>query len=180
MTAPDCVDPAVEIIAAFTLGLRQGFDPAGPCPPDGGGSTTVRFFAGDGALPAWNASSDCDEPFLWVRAAHRYRSLPRSFPDPYTGSPEDCTEQPFRVLAVEIGVGRCTTMDAEPDWDTLDDEAITSLDDSWRIEQTLQAVTQRLRGPRRVADRAVATDTVAPYGPAGGIIAWTGMAYVQF
>jgi hypothetical protein len=66
-------------------------------------------------------------------------------------------------------------MDAEPDWDTLDNEAIMSLDDSWRIEQTLQAVTRRLRGP----DRAVATDTVAPYGPAGGIIAWTGMAYVQ-
>jgi hypothetical protein len=176
VTSPACVDPAVEIIAAFKNGMRQGFDPESPCPPDGGGITTVRFFAGQGALPNWDPDTDgCAGPFLWVRAAHRYRSLRQDFPAAYARDVDDCREKPIRVLAVEVGVARCTNMDAQPDWDTLDDEAIISLDDSWRIEQVLCAVTSRLKSK----ERAVATDTVEPHGPEGGIIAWTGMAYVQ-
>lgn len=176
MSVPDCHDPASDIINVFLTTMRQAFDPASECPPDGGGSTAVRFFAGDGALPAGNPVEGCEEPFLWVRAAHRFRSRLGEFPAAYVGDAPCEHTGVRRVLAVEVGVARCTTMDAEPDWDTLSSEAEVSLDDSWRIERVLCAAAKRLRSP----ECAVATDTVAPAGPEGGIIAWTGMAYVQF
>lgn len=176
VTAPHCVDDASAVVNQFISSMLKAFDPNSECPPLGGGSTTVRFFAGDGALPSWNPhGTGCDEPMLWVRVAHRYRSKIGSFPTAYVGDASCGNADIRRALAVEVGVGRCTTMDADPDWDTLSQEAEISLDDSWRIEQVLCHAAKRLQSPQR----AVAIDTVAPFGPEGGLIAWTGMAYVQ-
>ena len=73
-----CTDPASEVVTVAMAVLREVFDPASPCPPDGGGTTTVRFFASDGGLPYWDGT--CREPFLWVRVQQRYRSTTASFP----------------------------------------------------------------------------------------------------
>jgi hypothetical protein len=170
------VDPASDIINTFVLAMRACFNPGSAQVAIGGGSADVRFFAGDGGLPSSliPQGDDCEQPLLWVRAAHRYRFRPGAFPAAYVG--DGACKDSLRALAVEVGVGRCSTMEAEPDWDTLASEAEISLDDSWRIELALCMASGELRTPKR----AVATDTVAPFGPEGGIIAWTGMAYVQF
>lgn len=179
MTSPQCNDPAWEVISVAMNAMSQAFDPASECPPLGGGTTTVRLFAGSGDFPAaWiRPGGECEGPLLWVRAAHRYRSRTAQFPTAFVGD-IGCSEygELRRVLAVEVGVGRCISVDADPDWELLEDEATNSLDDSWRIETVLKAIVCRLRSN----ERAVATDTVAPFGPEGGIVAWTGMAYVQF
>lgn len=172
-----CVDPALAIIDAFTAAMLEAFAPEGDCPPLGGGSTQVRFFAGDGALPDWNPTGrGCDQPFLWVRADRRYRSMIAEFPAAFVQDDRSCKQAAaVPVLAVEVGVGRCSSMEASPKWDKLAEEARVSLDDSWRIELVLGRIGCNLRTP----SRAVATDTIAPIGPEGGIVAWTGMAYVQ-
>lgn len=80
------------------------------------------------------------------------------------------------MVALEIGVLRCTSMDAEyVNWDKVTVEELVALDDSWRIETALTVARCRLQSKTR----AVATDTVAPIGPEGNLRAWTGMLYVQ-
>lgn len=167
-----CADAASDIINVFIRALAEAFDPDSDCPPDGGGSNTVRFFAGEGApLAAWNshATGDgCEHPFLWVRAIRRYRS--KVFPTP-TVEHNPCRLP--RVIAVEIGVARCAVVELEPDWDDYAREAEISLDDSYRIELALcRAATLLGR-----AGVMVATDTIAAFGPEGGVVAWTGIAY---
>lgn len=175
MTAPNCHDPASDAIDVFIMAMKMAFKPDDEnCPPLGGGSSTVYFLAGDGGLPPWNPN--CDEPFLWVRAANRYRARAGDFPAAYVGDNNCKTADVKRVLAIEVGVMRCTGLNDEPNWDRLTNEANISLDDSWRIERALCSAAM---GWWR-KDRPVATDTVAPYGPDGGVTAWTGMAYVQF
>lgn len=173
MTAPNCVDPATEVVAVAMGALREAFDPAGPCPPDGKGSTTVRFFASDGGLPFWD--STCKEPFLWVRVQQRYRSTVGNFPSAFVAD-GSCGSSSIRVLALELGVARCSSHEANPTWAKLEKEAEISLDDSWRIEKALCGIVSRLRSK----SRAVGTDSIAPTGPEGGVMAWTGVAYVQF
>lgn len=172
-----CVDPALAIIDAFTAAMLEAFDPEGDCPPRGGGSTEVRFFAGDGALPDWNPTGrGCDQPLLWVRVDRRYRSRVAEFPAAFVQDDRTCQQAgAVPVLAVEVGVGRCSSMEASPKWGVLAEEARVSLDDSWRIELVLSRIGCKLRSKTR----AVATDSIAPVGPEGGISAWTGMAYVQ-
>lgn len=169
-----CTDPATEIVASCVTAMLWSFDPEGPCPPAGGGSTAVRFFAGDIAPPSvWNTFSDesgCKGPFLWVRAMQRYRT--KQFPEPAITGP--C--EGLRVLPVELGVARCALTEESPTWEELDDEADVSLDDSWHIEQALCKLRQLLNK----GDYKIATGTVDPYGPTGGIIQWTGLAYVGF
>lgn len=174
-------DPAADIVNAYIAAMRKAFNPNDQVqPPLGGGSTTVRFFAGDGALPAWDPHArggpGCADPFLWVRVDRRYRARAKDFPAAFVGVGNCVSADVKRALAVEVGVARCTDMDANPNWSKLADEAEISLDDSWRIELALCMAAQALTAP----DRAVATDTIAPQGPEGGLIAWTGMAYVQF
>jgi hypothetical protein len=172
MTAP--VDPASEIVNTFITTLRQAFNPADSVQaPLGGGSTTVRFFASDGGLPY---APGCREPFLWVRVDRRYRSRRRDFPAAYVGDPDCKDADVARAVAVEVGVARCTSEDAKPNWSRLADEAEIGLDDSWRVELALCRAATVLRD----TGHAVALDTIAPVGPEGGLIAWTGMAYVQF
>lgn len=171
-----CTDPAQEIVDAYLTALVEVFDPLSECPPLGGGGAVVRFFGGD-AIPmaAWNAHSnggdDCNAPFLWLRVLRRYRT--NTFPDQSIGI-ESCSLP--RVIAMELGVGRCAVIDLDPTWDQYAAEAAISLDDSWRIEMAL------CRGAAwvRQLGYSAGSGEVSPYGPEGGVIAWTGEAYAQF
>lgn len=164
------------ILNLFVCAMREAFASDSIQPPDGGGSSEVRVFAGDAIpLSAWDAHAEgcgCGEPFLWVRLTRRYRSA--QFPTPYVG-PSPCGTPV--VLAVEVGVGRCAVVGAQPSWDDYDREAEVSLDDSWRIELALCTAVKRV-GKNGCGTQG-AVDNVVPYGPEGGVIAWLGTAYVQ-
>ncbi|OHU29022.1 hypothetical protein [Mycobacteroides chelonae] len=176
-------DPASEVVNAFVRAMRAAFNPNDSVqPPLGGGSTDVRFFAGDGPLPlsVWDPergpTSGCRAPLLWVRVDRRYRSRPKEFPAAYVGERGCKADDVVRTLAVEVGVARCSDMSEKLKWSVLETEAEVSLDDSWRIETALCLAATALQKDKH----AVATDTIAPQGPEGGLIAWTGMAYVSF
>ena len=161
-------DPAVHVVATVVESMVEWFSPTPPKP-----APEVRFFAGDGpALAAWDshASQSCDVPFLWVLAQRRYRS--QTFPAPtIDANPCGLT----RVISLQIGVGRCVDVSDVPNWDTYAAEAARSLDDSYRIEQAMCSAARKL-----VDDGAqVGTDTLLPYGPEGGVVAWTGVIYVS-
>ncbi|SHV92115.1 Uncharacterised protein [Mycobacteroides abscessus subsp. abscessus] len=175
-------DPASDIVNEFINAMKKAFNPADSVqPPLGGGSKDVRFFAGDGPLPlsVWDPehgpATGCKQPLLWVRVDRRYRSRRSDFPAAYVAARDCKTADVVRALAVEIGIARCADMSAKPKWPVLESEAEISLDDSFRIETALCLAATALTKP----DRAVATDTIAPQGPEGGLIAWTGMAYVS-
>ncbi|UJE15675.1 hypothetical protein SEA_LIGMA_20 [Gordonia phage Ligma] len=175
---PMCSDPTDAVIAAFTTAMREAFAPDSECPPIGGGTTDVRLFAGDGIpLAAWNAHADgegCDHPFLWVRLTRRYRT--QQFPTPVIDT-SPCTYP--RVVAVEVGVGRCAVVDLQPSWEDYDREAQTSIDDGWRIELALCRARALLTKGSPPISSAFATDAITPYGPEGGVVAMTGIGYVQ-
>lgn len=160
-------DPAIGVVAALMdLVAEQFATPTGPEP-------TVHFFAGDGpALAAWDshASQGCAEPFIWVLAQRRYRS--QTFPAP-TIDTNPCSLT--RVIALQIGVGRCVNVDEIPNWDAMKSEAARSLADSYAIEQAMCKAAAEFR----LDDREVGTDTLLPYGPEGGVVAWTGVIYVS-
>jgi len=176
--ADECVDPADAIVLAHMQALREAFDPESNCPPSGGGGTTVRFFAGD-AIPmaAWEvhsvgrSTSKVIEPFLWVRVMRRFRST--EFPDAAVDI-RPCSG--MRVIELEMGVARCAVAEAEPRWDDYANEAAVSLDDSWRIELAQCRVSSLLRD----AGNMTGLMDVQPYGPEGGLVAWTGGTVVQF
>jgi hypothetical protein len=173
----DCrTDPALEVVAAATAALAALFSPTSQCPAEVGTTDAIRFFAGDGApLAAWDshATQGCDEPFVWVRAMRRYRS--RDFPGPTIGmNPCGLT----KVIAVELGVGWCAVVDQEPRWADYAREAAVSMDCAWRIEEALCNASQRLT--RDHSERQTGTDTITPYGPEGGVIAWTGVLYASY
>ncbi|AVO21327.1 hypothetical protein PBI_MEGABEAR_17 [Mycobacterium phage Megabear] len=170
------VDPAVAIVDEFIAGMRKAFKPDDAvAPPIGGGSVDVWTFAGDGALPD---ASVCKkgEPFLWVRLDRRYRVRESQFPSAFVGVEKCAVPDIQRAVAIEVGVARCTTMDARPKRSVLEDEATIGIDDSWRVDLALCIAEKALRK----AGHAVAVDTVAPMGPEGGLVAWSGMAYVQY
>ncbi|QNL30147.1 hypothetical protein SEA_MARIOKART_20 [Gordonia phage Mariokart] len=177
-TEPLCGDATSEVIAAFTQAMREAFDPDSDCPPFGGGSTNVHLFAGDGIpLAAWNSHADgddCEHPFLWVRLVRRYRS--KAFPAP-TIDPGPC-RLPV-VLAVEIGVGRCAVVDLSPSWEDYTREAETSIDDGWRLDRAMCRAAALITRSRPPVGSGFATDAITPYGPEGGVVAMTGIAYVQ-
>ena len=169
-----CVDPASEVINALIVVLRDAFDPAGPCPMDSKVAPAVRFFAGDMEPPeAWNAhtrSAGCDAPLLWVRVVKRYRS--ERFPDP-TIVMDNC--KTMRVIALEIGIARCTVVDANPSWDDFAVEAEQSLDDSRRVEKALCALVDALK-----LDHRAGYEAILPFGPEGGILGWTAQIFISF
>lgn len=169
-------DDASCAINAAICAMREMFSPDLAFPPIGGGSANVRFFAGDAApLAAWDAhvaGCGCTEPFLWVRLVRRYRT--KLFPSPFVG-PDPCPLP--RVIVIEMGVGRCAVTDAEPTWKQYQEEAEISLDDSARIEGAL-CRAGRIALDKECAD-ITATDAVVPFGPEGGIIAWSGTLYLQ-
>lgn len=165
------------ILNKIICAMREVFDPASSYPPLGGGSTVVRAFAGDATPMAAvdfhvNETGCGNDPFLWVRLARRYRS--QTFPQPYVG-PDGCAAQV--VVAVEVGVARCAVIETGdgPDWDALANEAEISLDDSGRIELALCRASALMKSANCSDMQAV--DAVVPYGPDGGVIAWTGTIY---
>lgn len=170
-------DLASCAITAAVAAMKEAFTAESPQPPLGGGSSKVRFFAGDAApLAAWDAhrsECECDEAFLWVRLMRRYRT--QNFPTPYVG-PDPCGA-PI-AIALEVGVGRCASMSLEDcGWTEYENEAEISLDDSWRIELALCRAAGKMK-QEHCAD-LTAIDAVLPFGPEGGVIAWVGTMYVQ-
>ena len=169
-------DPAVRAVGIVMGALADAYSPTSSFPPTAG-TSEVRFFAGEGpATAVWNPHTGdleqfgCDHPFLWVRVARRYRttSLPA-----VTTSADTCGKP--RVIAVEVGVARCAVIDLQPTWDDYENEAVASLEDSWRIETALCAAAKRLNAD----GYPTATDEIVPTGPEGGIVAWSGMIFVQ-
>ena len=173
------IDPALAVVAAYMSAMRKAFNPNdAEFPPTGGGTTNVRFFAGDApALAAFEAHAEgtnCAEPFVWVRVTGRYRSTPRAFPKAADDTEPGCGA--MRVVGIEVGVGRCSvTVQEQPTWQEYDDEADRALEDSYRIELALCIAATVLRGQLHT----VATDIIRPYGPEGGVIAWLGTAAVD-
>lgn len=175
MTGPVCVDPASDVINAFTAGLAAAYSVDSSCPPDGLTQTPpVYFFGGEGApLESFNAHSadpGCDVPFLWVRFAGRYQT--REFPAPVTGV-VDCDVP--SAIEVEIGAAWCSNIEstAAPTDYAVDAEA--SLMHSWRIERARCAAITTLRN----SSHKVAVDVISPYGPEGGILAWMTSTHVS-
>ncbi|AVJ50875.1 hypothetical protein SEA_OLIVERWALTER_23 [Mycobacterium phage OliverWalter] len=167
-------DPALVIVGHATEALLDWFKD-GACPPLVGSTTNVRFFAGDSTpLAAWDshASQGCNEPFVWVRLMRRYRT--QRFPDPTIGT--DCSLP--RVAPVEIGVGWCALTEQEPRWTDYQREAEVSSDTAWRLEEALCQASTRLK--RDDEQRLVGTDALVPYGPEGGVIAWTAVLYSTY
>lgn len=169
-------DPANCVINTVAAAMRAAFDPESEPPPMGGGSTTVRLFAGEGLpIQAWDFHREdgCDEPFIWVRLMRRYRS--DNFPAQYVGG--DPCPKPV-VVAIEVGVARCAAIaDGECDWNCYENEAEIELDDSWRIERALCYAATQLR--RSNCALQVGLDALTPYGPDGGVIAWTGALFAE-
>jgi len=176
MTHPiDVTDPAEPIINAFTTALKAAFNPNDANqPPLGGGSTTVRFMAGDVVpLELWDANAsgtECAEPILWVRVMRRSRARDMSIE---RAQPTPCGL--LRFIDIEIGVGRCAVMGETVDWGAIAREAEISLDDSFRIDLALCMAAGMLRDD----GHQFAVGTVVPYGPAGGVIAWSGDAKIS-
>lgn len=169
-------DPAMEVVEAARAALLDWFKPEGAVPAKVGTSTNVRFFAGDGApLAAWDshATQGCEEPFIWVRMMRRYRS--QTFPAP-TINTNPCGLP--RVVPVELGVGWCAVVDQEPKWADYQREAEVSADVAWRLEEALCMAAGLLKADS--SERQVGTDTLVPYGPEGGVIAWTAVLYASF
>ncbi|WP_182349317.1 hypothetical protein [Tomitella gaofuii] len=172
------MDPAQCIVNHTITAMREAFTPGSSQPPIGGGSDAVRLLAGDTLpLAVWNAHNDspgCDEPFLWVRLARRFRT--RKFPA-VTVEPDPCGLP--KAIEVEVGVGRCAYIDPDgaTDWDALAREAEISLDDSWRIELALCRAIALTTGDQCAT--ATASADIVPFGPEGGILAWSGTLYAQ-
>lgn len=165
------------ILNQVICAMREAFDPSSSYPPLGGGSTTVRVFAGAATPMAAvdihiNDTGCGQDPFLWVRLERRYRT--QTFPQPYIGA-NGCAAQV--AVAVEVGVARCAVIETGdgPDWTALAEEAEISLDDSGRIELALCRAST-LMTSKGCSDMQ-AVDVIAPYGPDGGVIAWTGTIY---
>lgn len=167
-------DPTPEVVDTFIVWLETMFGPASP--PRGGVIRDVRFFAMDGAGIPQQLLPQCPngEPsLLWVRLDRRFEASLSGFPAAVVQD-AGCNDA-VPTVAIEIGVARCSTLEAFPNWSQLTLEAEISMDDSWRLHEALRQARCQLRS----AERAVAIDTVAPSGPAGGAMVWTGMAYVQ-
>lgn len=173
-------DPALDVVNAYSLAMREAFSPDGRCPPPTGGSNDVRFLAGEGpALVAFDLhtrNGQCKEPFLWVRVARRYRTdKARITLTPVLDTGAHCGALP-RVVAIEVGVARCSVaVNEKARWDDYEMEAQRGLDDSWRLELALCRAASRLR----VTRNEVASDVINPVGPDGGIVAWVATAYVR-
>ena len=169
-------DPAMEVIATMIGAMAEVFRPDQQCLPRVGATTDIRFLAGDTApIEAWDShkSQGCDEPMVWVRIMRRYRS--REFPT-VTLKTSPC--KALRVVALEVGVAWCANVEEEPSWADLARQAEESQDTTWRIEEALCMASALLAGDD--AQRHVGTDIIAPWGPEGGVIAWTGVLYADF
>lgn len=176
MTQPVCDDPVSDLVNDAIAALSYVYDPTIVCPPpDLTEIPPIRFFAGEAApssaFDAITNNPGCDVPFIWVRLSSRYKS--RVFPTPATGS-VDCDL--LNVAALEVGVAWCAITEQYPTVQQYATEAETSLDHSWRLEKALCKL-MKIAGAK---NRLVSIDTIAPYGPEGGILAWSTTAFISF
>jgi hypothetical protein len=167
VTAPaPCTDPASAVIDAVIATMKILFDPKSDCPPIGGGSTTVRFYAGEGAFLD---EFECNQPLLWVRFNSRYRS--ESFPDnSMVLSPCGAGE----VITVEVGVARCSMYGGDITAKQSAKESEISLDDTWRLNKVACVLKGQLDATHQVGQ-----ESVVAWGPEGGIVAWATMLYIS-
>ena len=161
-----CTDPASAVIDAVIAAMKMVFDPKSDCPPVGGGSTTVRFYAGEGA---YFDEIECAQPLLWVRFNSRYRS--EYFPD---ASVVTLPCGAGEVITVEVGVARCSMMGGDITPKEVAKEAEISLDDSWRLGKLTCALNSQLGGLHQIGQ-----ETISPWGPEGGVIAWATLLYIS-
>lgn len=178
MTGPNTIDvtidPAFEMVTKLMHVTRQIMRPDSDYPPIGGGTTKVHLVTGEG--PAWDPllgrvgdedETQCTDPFVWVRQVTRYRS--RAFPS--ADVIEGCGGIP--VIVMEVGIGRCVSIEAEVDWEVIAQEAEWGLDDAFRLE----AIACALKG--ELADRAmIANEPAVPEGPEGGGIVWSNVIFI--
>lgn len=160
----NCNDPASAAVTTVMNALRAVYAADSDCPPLGGSTTRVAFFAGEGA-PIEEVH--CDSPLLWVRLASRHRS--EVFPEPSV-STFPCGS--LDVITVEVGVARCADMDPTPA--VQGSESEIALDDTWRLSKAICLAASELH-----KDHHVGSDGIMPYGPEGGIIAWTAALYIS-
>ena len=78
-----------------------------------------------------------------------------------------------------MGVGWCALMDEEPKWTDYATEAAVSMDVAWRLETALCRAAGTLTNDAD-GGHLTGTDAVLPYGPEGGVIAWTGVFYATY
>lgn len=167
-------DNAREIITTAQAVLLEFFGPDAAVKAKVGTVNEVRLFAGDGIpLAAWNSIGGCGDVFVWVRAVRRYRT--RAFPTP-TIDAAPCGLS--KAIALEVGVASCASMDESPRWEDYAREADESMDTAWRLEEALCVLSRRLK--RDDSERLTGVDTVTPYGPDGGVLAWTGVLYATY
>lgn len=167
-------DNAREIVTTAQAVMLEFFGPRDVAPALVGEVKEVRLFAGDGIpLAAWNSIQACGDVFAWVRVVRRYRT--RSFPGP-TIDTAPCGL--LKAVAVEVGVASCASMEESPRWQDYAREADESMDTAWRLEEALCVMSKRLR--RDDSERLTGTDTITPYGPDGGVLAWTGILYATY
>ena len=161
-----CTDPASAVIDAVIAAMKDLFDPASECPPIGGGSKTVHFFAGEGA---YFDEIECSQPMLWVRFNSRFRT--EGFPDPSVVTlPCGAGE----AITVEAGVARCSQMGGDITPKEVAKEAEISMDDSWRLNKLTCALNSKLGGLHQIGQ-----ESVSAWGPEGGVIAWATMLYIM-
>lgn len=172
------VDRAINVIGYVIENLRQAYSENAVTPPLGGGSPHVRFFAGDTLpLAAWvghRNDCSCNDPMLWVRVVRRFRS--RDLPNEEAAILGAGCGAP-RAITIEAGVMRCANTDAEPRWEDLEQEALVQLDDSYRVDAALCRAMQCAEDDNKALSTALAAGE--PYGPEGGVIAWTQWAHAQ-
>lgn len=142
--------------------LRAVYSPDSACPPLGGATQKVAFFAADMAPLD---EIHCASPLLWVRLAGRHRS--QVFPDPMIAA-SPCAG--LDVIVLEVGVARCADMEGS----RKSGEAEVALDDTWRLSRALCLVSGQLKD-----DHQVGYDSIIPFGPEGGVIAWTALVYIS-
>jgi hypothetical protein len=168
-------DPSFAIITDTLAVVRAVMRPDSDYPPVGGGTTQVQLVTGEG--PAWDPlagrygeegdDAQCPNPFVWVRLVSRYRST--NFPEATVIA--GCGG--VAVLALEIGIGRCVSIEADVDWTVIANEAEWGLDDAFRLDKIACVLVGYLK------DRAmVAYEPAVPEGPEGGGIVWSITVYV--
>ena len=170
-------DQAIVALGLVAEQMRCVFSEAQTTPPLGGGTEHVRFFAGEG-MPAvaWAghlSSCGCEGPLLWMRVVRRFRTS--ELPDERPGTRDTGCPEPM-AITIETGVMRCAVMDAEPTWEQWDHEAQVQLDDSFRLDRALVRAADKI-------EQTVAYSTLVaagePYGPEGGVIAWSQWLHIQ-
>ncbi|MGI5216261.1 hypothetical protein [Nocardia sp. CA-290969] len=169
-------DTAIVVVGLMAEAMKRAFTNGQTTPPFGGGTDTVRFFAGDTMpLAVWNgyaSGGNCGDPLAWVRVVRRFRTT--QLPEERRDQKSECTET--KALTVEAGIMRCAVTEPEPDWDALEKEALAALDDSVRIDQALVWAMADIEEKVALSTMIAAGE---PYGPEGGVIAWTQWAHIQ-